>query len=306
MKNTFSIPGMTVIRIGCGMFFIVTGFSKLLFAVTWAYGIPATIASLLFIDPTTLVHFAGATEIVFGAAVVCGLFTRLAAFILLTLHMLITVFIDASISPTSFALLLVIGALFLNGSDEYSIDSAYLVPVQSASAPTNPVFLLSNRNVYLFAAISMLFLVIIGYVSVFIRTTPVLNAAFAHVLEPKVEQKILVEKPVTPIATVSPTIPVKPTPTPAPVKQPSVPTKPKAPAGITMAQVAAHNSSASCYTVVNGNVYDVTAWISEHPGGSGAIKGMCGIDATDTFTGKHGGQARPESELAKFKIGAVQ
>ena len=77
-------------------------------------------------------------------------------------------------------------------------------------------------------------------------------------------------------------------------------------AGFAMADVKTHNSSTSCWTVVNGNVYDVTSWISKHPGGSSAIKGMCGVDASSTFNGQHGGQARPASELASFKIGILK
>jgi cytochrome b involved in lipid metabolism len=73
----------------------------------------------------------------------------------------------------------------------------------------------------------------------------------------------------------------------------------------TLAQVAQHNTSASCYTVVSGSVYDVTSWISQHPGGASAIKNMCGIDASAAFNGQHGGQARPASELAGFKIGTL-
>lgn len=73
----------------------------------------------------------------------------------------------------------------------------------------------------------------------------------------------------------------------------------------TMAQVETHASGSSCWTVVNGNVYDVTAWISKHPGGRGAIMGMCGRDASAAFDGQHGGQRRPEAELANYKIGVL-
>jgi cytochrome b involved in lipid metabolism len=74
----------------------------------------------------------------------------------------------------------------------------------------------------------------------------------------------------------------------------------------TLAEVATHNTSASCWTVVSGNVYNVTSWISAHPGGSSAIKGMCGVDASSAFNGQHGGQSRPVSELAGFKIGTLK
>lgn len=73
----------------------------------------------------------------------------------------------------------------------------------------------------------------------------------------------------------------------------------------TLADVATHDNTTSCWTVVNGEVYDVTSWINEHPGGKQAIIGMCGIDGSETFNGQHGGQSRPASELATFKIGSL-
>lgn len=71
----------------------------------------------------------------------------------------------------------------------------------------------------------------------------------------------------------------------------------------TLADVAKHNSSASCWTAINGGVYDVTAWIDQHPGGPDTITSLCGIDGSATFDAQHGGQSRPENELATFKIG---
>lgn len=74
----------------------------------------------------------------------------------------------------------------------------------------------------------------------------------------------------------------------------------------TMADVAIHNSQSSCWTTINGGIYDVTSWISQHPGGERAILGLCGIDGSSAFNGQHGGQARPASELASFKIGTLK
>lgn len=73
----------------------------------------------------------------------------------------------------------------------------------------------------------------------------------------------------------------------------------------TMAEVQQHNSVSSCYTVVNGSVYDVTPWISKHPGGEKAIASMCGKDASAAYDRQHNTQARPASELASFKIGTL-
>jgi cytochrome b involved in lipid metabolism len=74
----------------------------------------------------------------------------------------------------------------------------------------------------------------------------------------------------------------------------------------TLADIKLHNTRTSCWTAVNGSVYDVTSWISQHPGGSSAILGMCGIDGSSAFNGQHGGQSRPASELASFKIGTLK
>lgn len=73
----------------------------------------------------------------------------------------------------------------------------------------------------------------------------------------------------------------------------------------TLAQVATHNSAQSCWTAINGGVYDVTAWVSQHPGGAQAILSLCGTDGSSAFNGQHGGERRPAQELAGFKIGTL-
>ncbi len=74
----------------------------------------------------------------------------------------------------------------------------------------------------------------------------------------------------------------------------------------TMAEVKMHSNAQSCWTAVNGNVYDVTAWINQHPGGKEAILSLCGKDGTKAFTDQHGGQRRPEQELKSFLIGVLK
>lgn len=73
----------------------------------------------------------------------------------------------------------------------------------------------------------------------------------------------------------------------------------------TMAEVALHADTTSCYSVINGSVYDLTTWIPKHPGGERAIKGICGKDGSDGFNRKHGGKPQQESTLALFKIGTL-
>ena len=71
----------------------------------------------------------------------------------------------------------------------------------------------------------------------------------------------------------------------------------------TAAQVAQNSDTTSCWASVDGSVYDLTEWISEHPGGSREIEALCGTDATTAFQRQHGSNAEAQRELAGFKIG---
>lgn len=79
----------------------------------------------------------------------------------------------------------------------------------------------------------------------------------------------------------------------------------KKPSEYRIQEVAMHNSLKSCYTAVNGSVYDLTSFIDQHPGGVQTIESLCGIDGTATFQAQHEGQRRPENELASLKIGVL-
>ncbi|MEK7132268.1 MAG: cytochrome b5-like heme/steroid binding domain-containing protein [Patescibacteria group bacterium] len=72
-----------------------------------------------------------------------------------------------------------------------------------------------------------------------------------------------------------------------------------------MATVSTHNSETSCWTAINGSVYELTEWIGRHPGGPGNIKKLCGIDGTTLFTNKHGSSSNAQSALVLLKIGAL-
>ena len=94
------------------------------------------------------------------------------------------------------------------------------------------------------------------------------------------------------------------TPKPATAEKES--TAPTAEAtGYTMEKVKVNNSATSCWSAINGNVYDLTNWINQHPGGSGAIRGLCGTDGSAEFSGKHKGQSNPESRLASYLLGPL-
>ncbi len=96
-----------------------------------------------------------------------------------------------------------------------------------------------------------------------------------------------------------------PTATTTPAETPaSTPTTPTS-QGYTATIVATHNNAASCWTIIGSNVYDVTSWISKHPGGRAAILATCGIDATAAFTRQHGSSAKAQAALATFLIGSL-
>ena len=73
----------------------------------------------------------------------------------------------------------------------------------------------------------------------------------------------------------------------------------------TIAQVATHTTSNDCWTTINGGVYNLTAWVSKHPGGEGPILSICGKDGSSAFNGQHGDDGRAQQMLATFKIGTL-
>jgi len=100
----------------------------------------------------------------------------------------------------------------------------------------------------------------------------------------------------------TPTASAKPTATPS--TTPSVTPSPTQ-AGYSMADVKKANTRAKCWSAIDGNVYDLTAWISAHPGGASAITFLCGIDGSNAFKAQHENQARPAMNLTKYLLGPL-
>lgn len=80
-------------------------------------------------------------------------------------------------------------------------------------------------------------------------------------------------------------------------------------------EVKDHNSKDDCWTIINGSVYDITSYVSRHPGGDEILR-ACGEDGTSLFTqrqdqsGNEVGSGTPHSssaasQLEQFKIGTV-
>jgi cytochrome b involved in lipid metabolism len=106
----------------------------------------------------------------------------------------------------------------------------------------------------------------------------------------------------TPAASAAPAMSATPMATKS--AEPSKSEAPSAPV-ITMERVRANGTSSSCWTVISGNVYDLTKWIGSHPGGSGAITSLCGTDGTSGFNAMHRNQSKPEARLAGYLLGPL-
>lgn len=75
---------------------------------------------------------------------------------------------------------------------------------------------------------------------------------------------------------------------------------------IARATVAQHATVSDCWSIVGKNVYDLTSYVSQHPGGSGAIAGICGANGTSAFKSQHMGSSKIASILSSYKIGKVK
>jgi flavocytochrome c len=65
--------------------------------------------------------------------------------------------------------------------------------------------------------------------------------------------------------------------------------------GLTEAEVAKHDQESDCWVILHGKVYDVTAFLPDHPGGKKAIMLFAGKDATEEFDMLH-----PPNVLKKY------
>jgi len=80
-------------------------------------------------------------------------------------------------------------------------------------------------------------------------------------------------------------------------------TTPDPSAPLTMTELAKHNTKEDCWMLIDGNIYDVTSFISAHPGGDTMLQG-CGIDATSLYTG-NGHSQTATAMLENYLLGPI-
>jgi hypothetical protein len=115
---------------------------------------------------------------------------------------------------------------------------------------------------------------------------------------------------------------VKATPTPkkttsvTPSKTPMVsqsptPTKSASPTTssgltkLTLEEVSKNDSVSSCWSIIYGNVFNLTKWIAKHPGGAEKIRAICGKDGTTSFERQHTGDGGASNQLSAYFLGKL-
>ena len=70
-------------------------------------------------------------------------------------------------------------------------------------------------------------------------------------------------------------------------------------------EISKHSTAKDCWSIVNGNVYNLTTYVQSHPGGAGVIKNICGRDGSGAFKNQHGSSSKPNNVLSAFLLGSV-
>ncbi|KAI0815959.1 hypothetical protein GGR55DRAFT_372732 [Xylaria sp. FL0064] len=75
--------------------------------------------------------------------------------------------------------------------------------------------------------------------------------------------------------------------------------------GYTTKEVAAHNTPSDAWMIIHGQVYDVTGYLRDHPGGAEVLVDAAGKDASEEFD--NAGHSEDASEImAEYRIGKLR
>lgn len=77
---------------------------------------------------------------------------------------------------------------------------------------------------------------------------------------------------------------------------------------ISLTEVARHTSEQDCWMAINGKVYDLSAYLPDHPSKPSVILPWCGKEASQAYQTKNKGRSHsPQADqlLANYPIGLV-
>ncbi len=89
---------------------------------------------------------------------------------------------------------------------------------------------------------------------------------------------------------------------------PDEPVAVPAEARYTLAQIAEHGGESSCWMAIAGEVYDITAYLPEHPSRPAIILAWCGKEASEAYRTKMRGRPHTEEAdrlLTAYRIGRL-
>jgi len=77
---------------------------------------------------------------------------------------------------------------------------------------------------------------------------------------------------------------------------------------LTPEEIGKHATSTDCWIIIDTQVYDVTTYLSRHPGGAFRIIPYCGKDATEAYATKDGRGShspRADQQLGSLSLGSL-
>jgi uncharacterized membrane protein len=75
---------------------------------------------------------------------------------------------------------------------------------------------------------------------------------------------------------------------------------------VSVEQVREKNVDSSCWTIIDGKVYDLTTFFFKYPGERSDVTPLCGIDGSDLYRGELEGNKFPREILKLYQIGKIQ
>lgn len=74
---------------------------------------------------------------------------------------------------------------------------------------------------------------------------------------------------------------------------------------LSVAEIRNHNTKGDCWSLIKGDVYNLTSYVRNHPGGQDVISNICGKDGSSAFSNQHGSSRKPNNVLNGLLIGKL-